>query len=64
MAGLRLPNGIPHKLTIAPDGDTAGRDAAHRLAERTTALGWTVSLLPAPEGWDWNDILMLKGAAA
>lgn len=64
VAGLRLPDGIPHKLTIAPDGDTAGRDAAHRLAERTTALGWTVSLLPAPEGWDWNDILMLKGAAA
>lgn len=64
VAGLRLPDGIPHKLTIAPDGDTAGRDAAHRLAERATALGWTVSLLLAPDGRDWNDILMLKGAAA
>ena len=33
--------------------------------ERTAqaALGWTVSLLPAPDGRDWNDILMLKGAA-
>lgn len=64
MAGLRLPAGIPHRLTIAPDGDTAGRDAAHKLAERATALGWTVSLLPAPDGRDWNDILVLKGAAA
>lgn len=64
IAGLRLPDGIPHKLTIAPDGDTAGREAAHKLAERASALGWTVSLLPAPEGRDWNDILMLKGAAA
>lgn len=63
MAGLRLPDGIPHKLTIAPDGDTAGRDAAHKLAERASALGWTVNLLPAPDGRDWNDIIMLKGAA-
>lgn len=62
MAGLRLPDGIPHKLTIAPDGDTAGREAAHKLAERASALGWSVSLLPAPDGRDWNDILMLKGA--
>ena len=64
IAGLRLPGGIPHKLTIAPDGDTAGLEAAHKLAERATALGWAVSLLPAPDGRDWNDILMLKGAAA
>lgn len=64
VAGLRLPDGTPHRLTIAPDGDAAGRDAAHKLAERATALGWTVSLLPAPDGRDWNDILTLKGAAA
>ena len=64
MAGLRLPAGIPHRLTIAPDGDTADRDAAHKLAERAAAMGWAVSLLPAPEGREWNDILMLKGAAA
>ena len=64
VAGLRLPGGIPHKLTIAPDGDTAGREAAHKLAARASALGWAVSLLPAPDGRDWNDILMLKGAAA
>ena len=61
LAGLRLPGGFPHRLTIAADGDPAGREAAHRLAERATALGWTVSMLPAPEGRDWNDILMKGG---
>lgn len=63
IAGLRLPD-RPHRLTIASDGDDAGRAAAHKLAERADALGWTVSLLPAPEGRDWNDILTMKGAAA
>ena len=51
------------RLTIATDGDAAGRAAAHALAERAHALGWTVSLLPAPDGRDWNDILCMKGAA-
>lgn len=60
---LRLPD-RPGRLTIAPDGDPPGREAAHVLAERAQALGWTVSLLPAPEGRDWNDILCSKGAAA
>lgn len=63
MAGLRLP-ADPGRLTVATDGDTAGKEAGHRLAERAAALGWTVSLLPAPEGRDWNDILAMKGAAA
>ncbi|MFC0339777.1 DUF7146 domain-containing protein [Paracoccus niistensis] len=65
VAGLRLPD-TPHRLTIAPDSDDkgAGHEAAHKLAERAIAHGWTVSLLPAPAGRDWNDILMLKGAAA
>lgn len=63
MAGLRLPD-LPGRLTIAADGDTAGREAAHALAERAHALGWQVSLLPAPDGRDWNDILCMKGGAA
>ncbi|MCE8540280.1 toprim domain-containing protein [Ruegeria pomeroyi] len=62
MRGLRLPS-TPGRLTITPDGDSAGREAAHALAERATALGWAVSLLPAPEGRDWNDILQMKGVA-
>ena len=61
--GLRLP-AQPGRLTIAPDGDTAGREAANALAARAHALGWQVSLLPAPDGCDWNDILTMKGEAA
>jgi len=63
MAGLRLPDS-PHRLTIATDGDEPGKAAGRKLAERASALGWSVSLLPAPEGRDWNDILNQKGAAA
>lgn len=64
IAGLHLPEGNAHRLTIASDGDKAGHEAAHKLAVRASELGWTVSLLPAPEGRDWNDILNKKGAAA
>ena len=61
--GLILP--LPSaRLTIAPDGDAPGREAANALAERAHALGWQVSLLPAPDGRDWNDILTKKGEAA
>lgn len=63
LRGLTLPP-EPGRLTIAPDGDDAGRAAAHALAERADALGWQVSILPAPEGRDWNDILAMKGDAA
>ena len=52
------------RLTVATDGDEAGRAAGHALAERAAALGWAVSLLPAPDGRDWNDILAMKGAVA
>jgi phage/plasmid primase-like uncharacterized protein len=52
------------RLTIAPDGDAPGREAANALAERAHALGWQVSLLAAPDGRDWNDILTKKGEAA
>jgi phage/plasmid primase-like uncharacterized protein len=60
---LRLPDHVG-RLTIASDGDTAGREAANALAARAHALGWEVSLLPAPDGRDWNDILTMKGEAA
>lgn len=63
MKALSLPD-KPAELTIATDGDDAGRQAGHSLAERASALGWQVSMLPAPDGRDWNDILMMKGAAA
>lgn len=60
--GLRLPE-TPGRLTIAPDGDAAGRAAAQALATRAYGMGWQVSLLPAPDGHDWNDILNGKVAA-
>ncbi len=61
--GLHLP-AKPGRLTIAPDGDEPGRAAAHALATRAHGLGWLVSLLTAPNGRDWNDILAMKGQAA
>ena len=63
MAALHLPP-KPSRLIVASDGDKAGREAAHALAERASALGWAVSLLPAPEGADWNDILTGKAVLA
>ncbi|MCA0857280.1 toprim domain-containing protein [Phaeobacter italicus] len=57
MAGLRLPE-IPHEIVIATDGDSAGRRAGNSLAERAHSLGWRVSLLSAPYGKDWNDVLL------
>jgi hypothetical protein len=61
LVGLILPP-VASRLTIAIDGDDAGRKAGYALAERATALGWTVDLLPASDGQDWNDILCAKGA--
>lgn len=58
---------ISHKagsLVVATDGDEPGRAAGHALASRAAALGWTVSLLAAPEGQDWNDVLRLERNAA
>ena len=63
LRGLHLPP-EPGRLTIAPDGDNPGRAAAQFLAERAHALGWKVSLLPAPDGRDWNDVLAGKAVAA
>lgn len=63
MRGLRLPPS-PGRLTIATDGDDAGRAAVQDLAERAHATGWAVSLLPAPEGKDWCDVLAGKSVTA
>ena len=51
------------KLVIATDGDEAGKVAGDKLAMRASALGWRVSLLPAPNGKDWNDVLQKEVAA-
>jgi hypothetical protein len=60
----RARNGLKSKLTIATDGDSPGRDAGNELATRATAAGWKVSLLPAPDGRDWNDLLLARRLAA
>ena len=58
MKALALPN-TPGELILATDSDDggAGWAAGNALAERAAALGWAVSLWPAPEGQDWNDAL-------
>ena len=58
MKALALPS-APGVLIVATDSDDAGAGwlAGNALAERAAARGWSVSLLPAPEGQDWNDAL-------
>ena len=63
MARLTLPD-RPARLIVAPDGDAVGQEAAERLATRAHALGWRVSLFPAPQGFDWNDVLTGKAVMA
>jgi hypothetical protein len=63
MKRLMLPH-PPCRLTIATDGDPAGRSAGNDLGIGATALGWKVWLLPAPDGHDWNDVLTARSTAA
>lgn len=63
MKALTLPD-IAGRLTVATDGDDAGREAGRALAVKATKTGWTVALLPAPDRRDWNDVLTTKGEAA
>lgn len=66
MRSLRLPD-RSGELIIATDRDKnrAGEMAGNDLAARASGLGWSVSLLPTPEGFgDWNDVLVQKGVAA
>lgn len=63
MTSLHLPEWV-HRLTVATDGDAAGRQAGEALATRAKARGWQVSILPAPQGRDWADVLMPKRNAA
>lgn len=64
IAGLRLL-AAPGALILASDGDAPGKAAGAKLAERAAALGWAVTMFPAPDGRDWNDVIRdTKGAAA
>ncbi|WBQ13835.1 toprim domain-containing protein [Hyphomonadaceae bacterium BL14] len=63
LRALRLPI-QPGRLTIACDGDTPGRTAAHALAERAHAQGWAVTIADPGDGADFNDILNGKAVLA
>ncbi|MGR3290350.1 MAG: DUF7146 domain-containing protein, partial [Paracoccaceae bacterium] len=66
MRALHLPPD-PAKLIIATDSDDkehAGKLAGNVLANRAHTLGWDVSLMPAPEGKDWNDVLQARECVA
>lgn len=65
LAHLHLPN-APGRLIVATDTDRSrvGERAGNALAARAAALGWHVTLFPAPTG-DWNDVLQsMKGREA
>lgn len=59
MKSLVLPP-VPGAMIVAADGDPVGHAAAEALANRAHGLGWRVSMLPAPPGFDWNDVLSGK----
>ncbi|WP_375664859.1 toprim domain-containing protein [Bartonella sp. CL162QHHD] len=62
-SGMRHVNLPPTKarLTIAMDGDDAGRKAGFTLAARAYRQGFEVFIMQAPYGLDFNDVLILKG---
>ena len=56
MRTMYLPDQPAH-LTIARDGDPAGRASALALAERAHNAGWRVDFLDPGDGRDFNDYL-------
>ena len=64
MAALRLPRPMAGaELVVASDGDRAGREAAHALAQRATAEGWRVLRAEPGDELDFNDVLTGRAAA-
>ncbi|WP_375640228.1 toprim domain-containing protein [Bartonella sp. MM55XZML] len=60
MMHVNLPK-TKARLTIAMDGDDAGRKAGFNLAARAYRQGFEVFIMQAPYGLDFNDVLILKG---
>ncbi|WP_375705272.1 toprim domain-containing protein, partial [Bartonella sp. AA86SXKL] len=60
MMHVNLPK-TKARLTIAMDGDDAGRKAGFTLAARAYRQGFEVFIMQAPYGLDFNDVLILKG---
>lgn len=65
MKVIRLPEQAG-RLTIAIDGDSAGRKAGEALARDATAKGWSVKMSEPPDKYDFNDLLVeyRQGGAA
>lgn len=64
MRALQLPPCPPSgAIIIATDGDAPGREAGAVLADRAHALGWAVSIMAAPEGQDFNNVLLERATA-
>ncbi|MCZ2203319.1 DUF7146 domain-containing protein [Bartonella sp. A05] len=63
MMKLNLPD-TQARLTIAMDGDTAGRKAGFTLAARAHQQGFSVFMMEAPQGQDFNDVLLSQRGAA
>ncbi|EJF87632.1 hypothetical protein ME1_01001 [Bartonella vinsonii subsp. arupensis OK-94-513] len=57
MMHVNLPQ-CQDRLTIAMDGDDAGRKAGFSLAARAYSQGFKVFMMQAPEGADYNDSLV------
>ena len=59
MASLRLPpaHTMGGKLIIGTDGEARGRSAGAELADAAARRGWTVEIIRAPDGKDFNDIV-------
>jgi phage/plasmid primase-like uncharacterized protein len=65
-AGLRcleLPREV-REVVIAADGDEPGLSAAWAAAARWIRERRTVRMMPAPMGFDWNDVLMQRASGA
>ncbi len=60
MMHVNLPK-TKARLTIAMDGNDAGRKAGFTLAARAYRQGFEVFIMQAPYGLDFNDVLILKG---
>ncbi|MFN3856557.1 MAG: toprim domain-containing protein [Caulobacter sp.] len=60
MKSFRPPAGVK-TLIVAADGDRPGMEAAQDLAIRCRRI-CDVRIDPAPDGKDWNDVLMETGA--
>lgn len=51
------PLEITQEIIVCADGDSAGQNAADKLAERLHRAGYGVRIVPSPQGQDFNDIL-------